>query len=352
MHRVRNDVRILIVDDQEPNLRLLERVLHDAGYANLRSTTDSREAFGLYEDFRPDLVLLDLHMPHMDGFEVMEQLQMSIPGGTYLPILVLTADATAEAKERALSMGAKDFLAKPFEVSETILRIRNLLETRSLHVQLSDQNTILEQRVRERTKDLEEAQGEILLRLALAAEFRDDTTGRHTERVGRLSGLLARALGLREEEANLISHAAPLHDLGKIAVSDQILLKPGKLTEEEFESMKEHSATGARILSGSTFEVLRLGEVIAISHHERWDGTGYPAGLEGDGIPIAGRIVSLADVYDALTNERPYKAAWPVEQAVEEIHRQRGKQFDPDVVEAFMDVTGTATFALGAAVAI
>jgi putative two-component system response regulator len=334
------DIPILIVDDQETNIRLLERMLQDAGYTNVRSTTDSRHVFALYQDFRPDLILLDLHMPYMDGYEVMELLQGEIPEGTYFPILVLTADATSEAKQRALSMGAKDFLSKPLEVTETLLRIKNLLETRSLHVQLANQNQVLDQRVKERTKDLEEARIEILKRLALAADYRDDSTGQHIRRVGRLSALLAGSLELGDDEVELIRLAAPLHDVGKITVPDEILLKPGKLTAEEFELMKEHTSTGAKILSGSKFQLLRLAEVIALAHHEWWDGTGYPRGLNGEAIPLAGRIVGLADVYDALTHDRPYKKAWSVDESVAEIHRLSGTHFDPLIVAEFTGLMG------------
>ena len=329
---------ILIVDDQESNVRLLERLLAQAGYLNIKSTTDPREVSALYREFRPDLLLLDLRMPKMTGFDVMEVLKVEIPTDTYFPILVLTADDTAEAKQRALSMGAKDFLQKPLDRTDTLLRIKNLLETRWLHSQLRNQNHILEENVRQRTQDLDKAQVEILKRLALAAEFRDDVTGNHTERVGVLAGFLASGLDLSDERVEVIRRAAPLHDIGKIGVPDSILLKPGKLTDEEFERVKEHSWIGRNLLAGSRFAVLRVAEKIALTHHERWDGSGYPAGLAGEDIPLVGRIVSVVDVYDALTHDRPYKMAWPVDKAVEEIVTQRGRQFDPDVVEAFLDV--------------
>jgi putative two-component system response regulator len=194
---------------------------------------------------------------------------------------------------------------------------------------------MLEAKVRERTRELEAAQIEIIERLARAAEFRDDNTGQHTERVGQMAALLARELGLPDAQVSLIRRAAPLHDVGKIGIPDSILLKLGKLTPAEFELVKTHTTIGARILSGSRFALLRLAEEIAFSHHEQWDGRGY-AGLAGDQIPLAGRIVTVADVFDALTQKRPYKAAWPVEEAIAEIERQRGRQFDPDVVDAFL----------------
>jgi putative two-component system response regulator len=276
-------------------------------------------------------------MPYLDGFEVMNQLRARVPLGIFLPILVLTADITPETKRKALDEGATDFLTKPFDQTEVVLRIRNLLRTRVLHLQLQDQNHLLEQKVRERTIELEETQIEILERLALAAEYRDDDTGEHTKRVGQMSAQIAQALGLSNAEVELIRRAAPLHDVGKIAIPDSILLKPGKLTPEEFELMKTHTTVGAKMLSGGRFPLLQRAEEIALTHHERWDGTGY-AGLKGESIPIAGRIVAVADVFDALTSARPYKEAWPRAKAIEEVQRQSGRQFDQSVVEAFLKV--------------
>ena len=328
--------QILLVDDHEANVRLLERILLQAGYTNLRRTTDPRQVLPLFSEVQPDLIVLDLHMPHLDGFAVLEQLRPLIPAGTYLPILVLSADITRDAKQRALQMGAKDFLTKPLDQVEVLLRIKNLLETRFLHRALRAQNQQLEQRVRERTRSLEAAQLEILERLARAAEYRDDDTGEHTERVGRIAALLARALGLREAEVELVRRAAPLHDVGKIGIPDEILLKPGKLTASEFAQMQTHTTIGVKILSGSRFPILQLATEIALTHHERWDGSGYPHGLAREAIPLPGRIVAVVDVFDALTHERPYKAAWPVAAAVAELRRQRGRQFDPNVVTAFL----------------
>jgi putative two-component system response regulator len=283
----------------------------------------------------PDLIVLDLHMPGMDGFALMDELGPGTGNGTLVPFLVLTADVTLETKRRALSMGARDFLTKPVDPTEVALRVKNLLEVRHLQRRLERQNEELEERVRERTGDLEHARLEILHRLAIAAEYRDDATQEHAWRIGRTSGMLARALGLSTEVVRLIELAAPLHDIGKIGISDAILLKPGRLTSEEFEVMKRHTTIGADMLSGSRSPVLGLAKTIALSHHERWDGGGYPASLETTDIPQAGRIVAVADVFDALTHERPYKDAWPVDDAVEEIVTQAGRQFGPDVVTAF-----------------
>ena len=337
MHsRTFRHARILIVDDEPNNVELLRRVLERDGFKKLDATNDPREAAALYVETRPDLILLDLHMPHMDGLAVMDQLN-EIVEASYLPILMLTGDLTPEARREALSRGAKDFVNKPFNPDEVLLRIRTLLETRFLYLQIQSQNQMLEAKVRERTRELESAQIEIIERLARAAEFRDDNTGQHTERVGQMAALLGRELGLPDAQVVLMRRAAPLHDVGKIGIPDSILLKLGKLTPAEFELVKTHTTIGARILSGSRFALLRLAEEIAFSHHERWDGSGY-AGLAGGAIPLPGRIVAVADVFDALTQKRPYKAAWPVEEAVAEVRRQRGRQFDPDVVDAFVRI--------------
>lgn len=331
-----SNARILIVDDQDANIKLLRGILKRVGAnSNLRSTTDPLKVVPYFAEFEPDLIILDLHMPGMDGFAVMEELRPLIPAGTYFPILVITADVTPEAKQRALLGGAKDFLTKPFDATEVVLRIRNLLETRNLHLALQDQNHVLEARVRARTRDLEEAQIEILQRLAAAAEYRDDLTGKHTQRVGEGSGRLARALGLPNDESELIRLAAPLHDVGKIGIPDHILLKPGGLTPEEFEVMKTHTTIGARILSGSKFPLLKLAEEIALTHHEHWDGTGYPSRLKGDTIPLVGRIVSVADAYDAFTSDRPYRKALAPEEAWEILWDGAGTQWDETVLEAF-----------------
>ncbi len=331
--------QILIVDDQDVNVLLLEEILREAGYTNVRGVTDSRLALPMVVDVQPDLILLDLHMPHVDGFAFLERMKPLIDEGTYLPILVLTADITQEAKRRTLSMGAKDFLTKPFDTMEVLLRVRNLLETRALHLQLRDENMLLEDKVRARTRDLEEARIEILARLAKAAEFRDDVTGKHTHRVGELAARLATGIDLPEEEVELIRLAAPLHDVGKIGISDTILQKPGPLTAEEFEMMKTHTTIGAEMLSGSQVPLLILAREIALTHHEQWDGRGYPRGLREQAIPLPGRIVAVADAYDAMTNDRPYRKARPVAEALETLRRGAGGQWDQSVVEVFEDIS-------------
>lgn len=329
---------VLVVDDEPANVVFLERLLRKDEGLRLISTQDPREVVELYIQHRPDLILLDLHMPHLDGFVVLEQLRQLELGGDVVPKVVLTADATPEAKHKALSLGARDFLTKPLDALEVLLRVKNHLETRRLYLALQGENTLLSEVVRERTQELDAARLEVLERLARAAEYRDDETGEHVKRVAANAARLAEALGLEFTIVDMIHHTAPLHDVGKIGISDLILKKPGKLTPEEFEIVKTHTIIGSGLLAGGRTEMLRVAERIARSHHERWDGSGYPDGLCGEAIPLEARIVSVVDVFDALTSRRPYKQAWPVEEALEEIRRQSGKQFDPRIVEALLGI--------------
>jgi putative two-component system response regulator len=326
-----------VVDDTEANLLLLEAILDDIGYTEVVTLSDPHRAVATCQAYDPDLLLLDLHMPGMSGLDVIAAVRER-KSDTYLPILMLTADISSEAKVRALSTGANDFLTKPFDRTEVELRIRNLLQIRHLHMTLQNQNAILEHKVAKRTEQLNAIKIELLERLAMAAEFRDDQTGQHTQRVGRTCALIASALSLPPQEVEFIRRAAPLHDVGKIGIPDAILLKAGPLTPAEQDLMKRHTTIGARLLSDSNSETLSLAEQIAATHHERWDGTGYGSNLAGEDIPISGRIIAVADVFDALTHERPYKEAWSVDQAVQEIREQRERQFDPQVVDAFLEI--------------
>jgi len=330
------EATVFIVDDTEANLLLLERILKNAGFTDLVTISDPREVIPKLKERRPDIICLDLQMPHIDGFGVMELLDEEVGLEEYLPIIVLTADITPETKLRALGAGAKDFLTKPYDRDEATLRVKNLLETRLLHLQLQGMNDVLEQKVEERTSELLAARQEILDRLALAAEHRDDDTAHHNHRVGNSAGLLAEAMGLPAERVALIRQAAPLHDVGKIGISDTILLKPGKFTDEDFAQMKKHPLIGRDILKDANWDVLQLAEEISLSHHEKFDGSGYPLGLVGKEIPVEGQIVSLVDMFDALTHARPYKEAWPIEKAVSEIAGLAGRHFMPEVVEAFL----------------
>ena len=357
------DSRILIVDDEPANVRLLERVLESAGYTNLVSTTDSRQIAALIEERRPDLLLLDLMMPHLDGFAVLEQIKAQLEPGELLPTIVLTADATLQARHRALGAGAFDFVLKPLDQLEVTLRVRNLLALSQLYrrerlalcemeahvadrtAQLAQSNELLERANTELAaanahlswahREIEQAQDEIVGRLVEAVEVRTDTPAPHEHRVGKLAALLATAMNLEARQIELIRHAAPLHDIGKIGISEAVLLKPAPLTSTEWQEVKTHVEIGASMLSESDSPLMQMAESIAFTHHERWDGQGYPRGLKGAETPIEGRILAVVDVFDALTTERPYKKAWTTEEALSEIQEQAGRQFDPAVVTAF-----------------
>lgn len=328
--------RILIVDDQITNILFLRNLFAQMGNPEIESTTDPRDTFNLVESFRPDIVLIDRNMPYVDGLELLERFGRRYPDRILLPVIMLTADTNPVTRLTALKLGASDFLNKPFDSAEVLLRVSGQLERRTLHVQVQRHNEELEQRVRERTKELEEAQIEILDRLAAAAEFRDDDTGEHVRRVADMSAAIARELGMTNDEVDLIRLAVRLHDVGKIGVSDAILMKPGRLEPDELAAMRRHTLEGSQILSGSRFPLLQMAEAIARCHHERWDGLGYPHGLKGEDIPLPARIASVADVYDALTSKRYYKPAWTPQEAVKEIARNRGTQFDENVVDAFL----------------
>ncbi|NIP99853.1 MAG: response regulator [Nitrospinaceae bacterium] len=329
--------KILIVDDEQGNIHVLKRMLKAAGYQNITSTTDSRTTFDLYKTLHPDLVLLDIKMPGFNGFDVMQGLS-GIEKEGYLPILVLTAQLDSDTKLKALKAGAKDFVNKPFNIEEMLVRIENLLEVRMLHNSVHFEKRNLEEQIRERTQALQQYQIEIIHRLARAAEYRDNETGMHVIRMSKLCERLARGVGMQQKECEILRHASPMHDIGKIGIPDHILLKSGKLTPEEWKVMQTHAEIGALILSGSNSDLLQMAEVIAGTHHERWDGTGYPRGLKGEEIPVAARIVTVCDVFDALTSDRPYKRSWTIEDAVAEMEKQSGKMFDPHIVKTFISL--------------
>ena len=328
--------RIVVVDDEQANLDLIDRVLARQGYRHVVLTTDPRWMLNNLDDLDPDLVVLDLHMPDMDGFEVLRRLETAVPAAHLVPRLVVTADSTASTRRTALALGAHDFLTKPIDVTETALRVANLLATRMLHVRLREQNQQLESQVQARTQQLQLAHTGLVQRLALVGEYRDDVTSEHAVRVGTAAHRLATALGLPTPEARLLGEAAPLHDIGKVSIPDAVLLKPGPLTPAEFHTIKGHAAAGAHILAGGESELLRLAEQVALTHHERWDGTGYPQGLAGDAIPLAGRLVAVVDVFDALTSQRPYKPAWTPDHAASHMLAQRARHFDPELLDVFL----------------
>jgi putative two-component system response regulator len=328
--------RILIVDDKEANVLLLDRMLGSAGYLSVESTTDPTEVCGLHAENRYDLILLDLQMPGMDGFEVMEGLKEIEPEG-YLPVLVITAQPAH--KLRALAAGAKDFISKPFEVPEVLARVRNMLEVRLLQGMLRAYNVTLESKVEERTVALHDSYLETIYTMTRAAEHKDADTGAHVKRISHFSRELAATLGLDQALVDTIFFASPMHDIGKIGIPDSVLLKPGKLTPLEWVVMKRHTEIGSEILGDSKSGYLRTGAEIALNHHERWDGGGYPNGLRGEAIPLAARITSVCDAYDAVRSRRPYKPALDhptaVRALVDSDHSEGASHFDPAVLAAF-----------------
>lgn len=326
--------KILVADDDEAVVRLVVKVLQREGYTQVHGSTRSTDVLPFCRSEKPDLLLLDLNMPGVSGLDILNALQQETTDFEPVPVVVLTGERGREARIEALKLGARDYIVKPFDF-EVMARIKNMLERRLLSKRLHSHNLRLEDEVAQRTAELREAHWETVKRLGVAAEYRDDETGLHVSRMSALSGRLAAILGESPQRAELIRGAAKLHDIGKIAIPDSILLKPGKLTPEEFEEMKQHTVIGAKILSKASSELLRLAEVIALNHHERWDGSGYPDGLAGEAIPKVARMVSICDVFDALTSKRPYKKAWSVEEAVAEIRRTSGSHFEPAIVEAF-----------------
>ncbi len=337
------DARILVVDDTPVNLELVRELLEMEGYSRIQSVSDGETAIEAIVRDEPDLVLLDLHMPRMSGYDVLEALDGRLRPEALIPILVFTADTTLAAKQRALKLGASDFIAKPVESTELMLRVRNFLRMRRMHLALSDENVALEARVQARTRDLNRSRVEAIDCLARALEYRDDDTGGHVRRVGAMSADLAKALGLPDATVELIRLAAPLHDLGKIGISDTLLTKPGKYVPEEMREMQRHPLLGATIIGDCANPVLHLAKEISLYHHERWDGTGYPSGVAGEAIPISARIVAAADMFDALTHERPYKRAWTVAEALEEIAGKSGTHLDPLVVAALLNLVRPAS---------
>jgi putative two-component system response regulator len=330
------DMRLLIVDDNPVNTALLEQLLGRSGFRAVRSTDEPGLVPELCLTYRPDLILLDIHMPKISGLDVLRMISAYTRGVDSLPVLVVTADTGREVKHQALEAGARDFVTKPIDGVELMLRVRTHLLTRHLQRECSHRNDRLEVTVRERTFELEQSRLESLTVLASVCEYHDDQTAQHTQRVGNVAGLIALELGQAEGYVDLIRRAAPLHDLGKIAIDRHILTKPGRLTDEEREAMQEHVARGSDMLSSARSPVLSMAREIALTHHERWDGEGYLRGMRAEAIPLSGRITAIADVYDALTHQRPYKEAWPVERAVELIAVEAGRQFDPDAVAAFL----------------
>ena len=348
--------KIMIIDDEDLVIRVVKRFLAADGYKNFITLNNPRDAFSIIQKEEPDVVLLDIMMPHVTGLDLLKMRQHA-PEFQHIPFIILSATSESQVKRDALRLGASDFLAKPVDSSDLTVRIRNSLVVKRQHDILANHAHELERQVKLRTQQIEKSREQIIHCLARAAEYRDNETGAHVIRVGKYSGVIAQELGFSKEYCHQIELAAQLHDVGKIGIPDSVLLNPGRLNNEEFDVMKAHCSLGVEIMEplaegdgtvvrrhaevggfimdGVDSPMLELAALIARTHHEKWDGTGYPAGIKGEAIPIEGRITCVADVYDALCSDRPYKKAFPVEKCLEIMLSERGTRFDPIVLDAF-----------------
>lgn len=353
------DARIVVIDDEPVNVKVVARLLRIEGYTQFFTTTEARDAVRLVREKTPDIVLLDLMMPHVGGLEILNELRADV-ATAHIPVIILTASTDHETRTAALRGGANDFLNKPIDPSELAPRVGNLLVSKRHRDRLQDHAREVERAVRERTAELEASRRDLLHCLARAAEFRDDDTGHHVLRVGRYARLIAQALGMDAEYVDRIEQAAQLHDIGKIGVPDAVLRKPGRLTEEEFGLMQKHAGLGKRVLQRLSPEeelalrhhadigakvlgvakspLLDMATRIALTHHEWWNGNGYPLGLKGEDIPLEGRITAVADVFDALSTKRCYKNAFPIDRCFEILREERETHFDPRVLDAFFSI--------------
>ena len=361
LKNVREEVRsskVMIVDDEELVIRVVRRFLATDGYETFVTLTDPREAIEVINREKPDVVLLDIMMPHVTGLDLLK-IRQKTEVFQHIPFIILTANSENQIKRDALKYGATDFLNKPVDPSDLVLRVQNALTVKRHHDHLANYAVQLEQEVCERTRQIEKSREQIIHCLARAAEYRDNETGEHVIRVGKYAGIIAAQLGFGPDYCHEIELAAQLHDVGKIGIPDAVLLNPGKLDHEEFEVMKthcklgmeimeplahsegerirRHSYMGGFIMDGVDSPMLELAASIARTHHEKWDGSGYPFKLRGENIPIEGRITCVADVYDALCSERPYKPSFPVKKCLEIMLSERGTRFDPIVLDAFFE---------------
>ncbi len=325
---------VIVVDDNTTNLTLFRHLLQKLDGVTVDCFQDPLQAIHWCTEHEPDLILLDYMMPQVDGLEVIRRVR-AIAGRAEIPIVMVTADTESEVRHRALEIGAQDFLNKPVDNVELRARVRNLLALRQSQRQLSDRAAWLAEEVKKATLEIAAREKEAILRLSRAAEYRDPETGAHLLRMSNYARLIAAKLGLPEAEQDLLLQAAPMHDVGKVGISDQILLKPGRLTAAEYEVMKQHAVIGYEILRDSASPLLQCAATVALTHHEKFDGSGYPNGLRGEAIPLWGRIVAVADVFDALTSARPYKKPWTLEEAANFLKKGTGGHFDPTCVEAF-----------------
>jgi putative two-component system response regulator len=334
-------VKILVVDDEDRNLRLMKLLLTSFGY-DVLTASNGEEALEMVHDIPPDVILLDIMMPKMDGFEVAKQLKRE-EETKIIPIVMVTALNGVEDRVKALEAGADDFLNKPVDKTELRARVQSLVKVKAYNDHMQNYQKELEAEVAKRTiqlrqalKKLKEVSLESIFHLCRAAEYKDENTGDHIKRMSHYASAVARKMGLNKQTVEDLLYTAPMHDAGKIGIPDHILLKPSKLNNKEWETMKQHTIVGAQILAGSGAKFIKLAEIIALTHHERWDGSGYPKGLKGSKIPLIGRIAAIADVFDALTSKRPYRMQpFSLEEAFNYIKEGRGRHFDPKVVDAF-----------------
>ncbi|MBX3444150.1 MAG: response regulator [Planctomyces sp.] len=348
--------RIMLVDDEPINIRVARKYLQDSGYREFIAVTDPTIALDEMLRHVPDVVVLDIVMPRLNGIELLKTIRRT-PELVHIPVLILTASCERQTKLQALEAGATDFLEKPVDPAELLPRVRNALWIKAHHDMLERHAEQLEAAVRRRTDELAASRLEVVQCLARAAEFRDDNTGRHVVRVGRYAGIIGKKLGLPDDYVQLLELAAQLHDVGKIGIPDEVLLKAGSLSPEEFDviqrhcgygkrvfermteqdrlMLQQHSTLGAQMLDCTTSPLIQIAARTALTHHERWDGAGYPLGLAGEDIPLEGRITAVADVFDALSSRRPYKPAFPLAKCFQILEEGRGKHFDPKVLDAF-----------------
>jgi len=326
--------RILVVDDESVNLKLMAEILREE--YELAFAKSGEEALNLILN-QPDLILLDIMMPDKDGYELAREIKMN-PQTSHIPLIFVSAMHEATNEIRGLDLGAVDYIAKPVNAQIVKLRIKTQIKLLEAQRKLEDYTQDLEDQVRARTKDLQESQIEMVKRMGLLAEYRDPETGDHVERMSRYCAALGMAYGLPQEHCEAIRLAAPMHDIGKVGIPDAILCKPAKLDPNEWRTMQAHALIGSTILAGGRSTLLKLAQVIASYHHEKFDGSGYPMGVKGHDIPIEGRLAAIADVFDALSSKRPYKEPWPVEKVVELLIAEKGKHFDPELVDLFLSI--------------
>ena len=334
---------ILIIDDQLTSRLILQQLVNSLEEnISVEAFANPLQALQWTSGNAADLILVDYKMPEMNGIEFIQRFR-SHPSSAHVPVIMVTSIEDRAVRYEALEAGATDFLMKPVDHHECRARCQNLLTQYQQYKIISDRSRWLERRVSEATSEIRMRERETLLRLARAGEYRDEETGNHVIRMAKYSRVIAEQLGFSKDDADVIEMAAPMHDIGKIGIRDDILLKPGKLTHEEFEIMKRHTIIGYDILKDSPSKFLQMGGIIALSHHEKFDGTGYPYGKKGNDIPIEARIVAVADVYDALVSERPYKNAWSMDAALDYMESHSGKHFDPDALHAFKEQIDTVS---------